>query len=105
MATSLCTVDRLSERRRRRLCPRARARVGSDCERINPGDKAYRFETITKVVSGRDERTLQIVSDVYGSVVRAGVRRAPSTKPALAGCKDNFVRICDELVMIINALG
>ncbi|MGA9947365.1 MAG: nucleotide sugar dehydrogenase [Xanthobacteraceae bacterium] len=58
--------------------------LGYSPERINPGDKTHRFETITKVVSGQDEKTLQIVADVYGSVVTAGVHRAPSIKVAEA---------------------
>src|SRR5437899_11892381 len=49
--------------------------VGYSPERINPGDRAHRFETITKVVSGQDERTLDIVAAVYGSVVTAPVDR------------------------------
>ena len=59
-------------------------KVGYSPERINPGDKEHRFETITKVVSGQDEATLQVVADVYGSVVTAGVHRAPSIKVAEA---------------------
>ncbi len=43
--------------------------VGYSPERINPGDKAHRFETIKKVVAGQDARTLDIVAAVYGSVV------------------------------------
>ena len=58
--------------------------LGYSPERINPGDKTHRFETITKVVSGQDEKTLQIVADVYGSVVTAGIHRAPSIKVAEA---------------------
>ena len=49
--------------------------VGYSPERINPGDKEHRFETITKVVSGQDAATLEIVADVYGSVVTAGIHR------------------------------
>lgn len=58
--------------------------VGYSPERINPGDKQHRFETITKVVSGQDQATLDIVADVYGSVVTAGIHRAPSIKVAEA---------------------
>ena len=58
--------------------------VGYSPERINPGDKAHRFETITKVVAAQDARTLDIVADVYGSVVTAGIHRAPSIKVAEA---------------------
>jgi len=58
--------------------------LGYSPERINPGDKEHRFETITKVVAGQDERTLRIIAEVYGSVVRAGIHRAPSIKVAEA---------------------
>ncbi len=58
--------------------------LGYSPERINPGDKNHRFETITKVVSGQDDKTLQIVADVYGSVVTAGIHLAPSIKVAEA---------------------
>src|SRR5262249_6009575 len=58
--------------------------VGYSPERINPGDKEHRFETIIKVVSAQDKRTLDIVADVYGSVVKAGIHRAPSIKVAEA---------------------
>ena len=56
--------------------------VGYSPERINPGDKEHRFETITKIVSGQDDKTLKIVSQVYGSVVKAGIHEAPSIKVA-----------------------
>jgi UDP-N-acetyl-D-glucosamine/UDP-N-acetyl-D-galactosamine dehydrogenase len=58
--------------------------VGYSPERINPGDKIHRFETITKVVSAQDARTLEILATVYGSVVKAGIHRAPSIKVAEA---------------------
>src|SRR6201993_2199837 len=58
--------------------------VGYSPERINPGDQVHRFETIVKVVSAQDARTLDIVAKVYGSVVKAGVHRAPSIKVAEA---------------------
>jgi UDP-N-acetyl-D-glucosamine/UDP-N-acetyl-D-galactosamine dehydrogenase len=58
--------------------------VGYSPERINPGDKRHRFETITKVVSAQDASTLDVVANVYGSVVKAGIHRAPSIKVAEA---------------------
>jgi UDP-N-acetyl-D-galactosamine dehydrogenase len=58
--------------------------VGYSPERINPGDKAHRFETIKKVVAGQDAATLDIIAAVYGSVVTAGLHRAPSIKVAEA---------------------
>ena len=54
--------------------------VGYSPERINPGDKAHRFETIKKVVAGQDARTLDIVAAVYGSVVTAGLHKRPRSR-------------------------
>jgi UDP-N-acetyl-D-galactosamine dehydrogenase len=85
--------------------------VGYSPERINPGDKAHRFETITKVVSGQDARTLDIAADVYGSVVTAGIHRAPSIKVAEAAKvientqRDLNIAFMNELSMIFDALG
>jgi UDP-N-acetyl-D-glucosamine/UDP-N-acetyl-D-galactosamine dehydrogenase len=85
--------------------------VGYSPERINPGDKQHRFETITKVVSGLDERTLQIVADVYGSVVKAGIHRAPSIKVAEAAKvientqRDLNIAFMNELSAVFERLG
>jgi UDP-N-acetyl-D-galactosamine dehydrogenase len=68
--------------------------VGYSPERINPGDKAHRFETIKKVVSAQDEKTLDIVAAVYGSVVTAGIHRAPSIKVAEAAKVIENTRRC-----------
>src|SRR4051812_29104460 len=58
--------------------------VGYSPERINPGDNEHRFETIVKVVSGQDERTLDTVAAVYGSRGKGGIHRAPPIKGAEA---------------------
>jgi UDP-N-acetyl-D-galactosamine dehydrogenase len=85
--------------------------VGYSPERINPGDQAHRFETITKVVSGQDARTLDIVAEVYGSVVKAGIHRAPSIKVAEAAKvientqRDLNIAFMNELSEIFSALG
>jgi UDP-glucose/GDP-mannose dehydrogenase family, UDP binding domain len=63
---------------------RRRFTVGYSPERINPGDKQHRFESIIKVVAGQDDKTLRIIADVYGSVVKAGIHCAPSIKVAEA---------------------
>ena len=84
--------------------------VGYSPERINPGDKQHRFETITKVVSAQDARTLDIVADVYGSVVSAGIHRAPSIKVAEAAKvientqRDLNIAFMNELSLIFQAL-
>jgi len=48
-------------------------KIGYSPERINPGDKVHRLNTITKIVSGMDEETLDTIAKVYEIVVDAGV--------------------------------
>ncbi|HEX3708937.1 MAG TPA: nucleotide sugar dehydrogenase, partial [Pseudolabrys sp.] len=85
--------------------------VGYSPERINPGDKTHRFETIKKVVSAQDKATLDIVADVYGSVVTAGIHRAPSIKVAEAAKvientqRDLNIAFMNELSAIFHRLG
>ena len=84
--------------------------VGYSPERINPGDKQHRFETITKVVSAQNLQTLDVVADVYGSVVTAGIHRAPSIKVAEAAKvientqRDLNIAFMNELSLIFQAL-
>jgi UDP-N-acetyl-D-glucosamine/UDP-N-acetyl-D-galactosamine dehydrogenase len=84
--------------------------VGYSPERINPGDKDHRFETIKKVVAGQDARTLDIVAAVYGSVVTAGLHKAPSIKVAEAAKvienaqRDVNIAFMNELSAIFHAL-
>ena len=59
-------------------------KIGYSPERINPGDKVHRLETITKIVSGMDAETLEEIAHVYELVVEAGVHRAESIKVAEA---------------------
>ncbi len=85
--------------------------VGYSPERINPGDRTRRFETLTKVVSGQDAATLDTVAAVYGSVVKAGVYRAPSIKVAEAAKaienaqRDLNIAFMNELSLICAAIG
>ncbi|MCR6737170.1 MAG: nucleotide sugar dehydrogenase [Afipia sp.] len=85
-------------------------KVGYSPERINPGDKQHRFETIMKVVSAQDAATLDVVANVYGSVVTAGIHRAPSIKVAEAAKvientqRDLNIAFMNELSLIFQAL-
>ncbi|WP_024512120.1 nucleotide sugar dehydrogenase [Bradyrhizobium sp. ARR65] len=84
--------------------------VGYSPERINPGDKKHRFDTITKVVSAQNPQTLDIITNVYGSVVSAGIHRAPSIKVAEAAKvientqRDLNIAFMNELSLIFQAL-
>jgi UDP-N-acetyl-D-galactosamine dehydrogenase len=85
--------------------------VGYSPERINPGDQSHRFETIKKVVSAQNQRTLEIVAEIYGSVVLAGVYKAPSIKVAEAAKvientqRDLNIALMNELSSICHLLG
>ncbi|MCI5066436.1 nucleotide sugar dehydrogenase [bacterium] len=80
-------------------------------ERINPGDTEHTLTTITKVVSGEDEETLNTVADVYGAIITAGVHRAPSIKVAEAAKvientqRDLNIALMNELSLIFDMMG
>ena len=86
-------------------------KVGYSPERINPGDKVHRLETIIKIVSGMDEETLDEVAKVYELVVDAGVHRAESIKVAEAAKviensqRDINIAFMNELSIIFNKMG
>ena len=85
--------------------------VGYSPERINPGDKEHTFTKIKKVVSGQDANTLEIVANVYESVVTAGVHRATSIKVAEAAKvientqRDLNIALMNELALIFDRMG
>jgi UDP-N-acetyl-D-galactosamine dehydrogenase len=84
--------------------------VGYSPERINPGDRAHGFTRILKVVSGDDADTLEKVAQLYGSVVKAGVHRAPSIMVAEAAKvientqRDLNIAFVNELAIIFEKL-
>ena len=86
-------------------------KVGYSPERINPGDKVHRLETITKIVSGQDEETLDTVAKVYELVAHAGVYRAESIRVAEAAKviensqRDINIAFMNELSMIFRKMG
>ncbi|MCM1174290.1 MAG: nucleotide sugar dehydrogenase [Blautia sp.] len=85
-------------------------KIGYSPERINPGDKVHRLETITKIVSGMDEETLDLVAKVYELVVEAGVYRAESIKVAEAAKviensqRDINIAFMNELSIIFHKM-
>ena len=85
-------------------------KIGYSPERINPGDKVHRLETITKIVSGMDEETLDTIARVYELVVEAGVYRAESIKVAEAAKviensqRDINIAFMNELSMIFHRM-
>lgn len=84
--------------------------LGYSPERINPGDKLHTVRTIIKIVSGQDETTLKKLSEVYGSIVQAGIFEAPSIKVAeMAKAIENAQRdlniaFINEVALLCKAL-
>jgi len=85
--------------------------VGYSPERINPGDKLHTLTTITKVVSGDTPETLNLVAEMYGSVITAGVYKATSIKVAEAAKvientqRDLNIALVNELSLIFHRIG
>jgi UDP-N-acetyl-D-glucosamine/UDP-N-acetyl-D-galactosamine dehydrogenase len=85
--------------------------VGYSPERINPGDKLHTLTSITKVVSGDCPQTLELVAEVYGSIIKAGVFKASSIKVAEAAKvientqRDLNIALVNELALIFHRIG
>lgn len=85
--------------------------VGYSPERINPGDKVHTLSTITKIVSGSDQNTLDLLTKVYGSIIKAGIHQASSIKVAEAAKvientqRDLNIALMNELAIIFERMG
>ena len=85
--------------------------AGYSPERINPGDKQHRVETIKKVTSGSTPEAADLVDALYNSVLLNGTHKAPSIKVAEASKiiensqRDVNIAFVNELAKIFNAMG
>ena len=85
--------------------------LGYSPERINPGDKEHRLETIMKIIAAEDDRTLARLRNVYGSIVNAGLHEAPTIKVAEAAKvlentqRDLNIALMNELSLILDRMG
>jgi len=85
-------------------------KLGYSPERINPGDKEHSFERIVKVIAGEDAATADKVAKLYGTVVTAGIHRAPSIKVAEAAKalentqRDLNIALMNEMAIICDAM-
>ena len=84
--------------------------VGYSPERINPGDPERTLATIIKVVSADNEKTLEMLANLYGEVVAAGIHRAPSIRVAEAAKvientqRDLNIALINELSILFDHL-
>ncbi|MEA2016658.1 MAG: nucleotide sugar dehydrogenase, partial [Actinomycetota bacterium] len=85
--------------------------VGYSPERMNPGDSEHSIENIVKVVSAQDEDSLEVISNVYRTVAKAGIFKAKSIKAAEAAKvientqRDINVALINELAILFSKLG
>ncbi|MFZ1476573.1 MAG: nucleotide sugar dehydrogenase, partial [Sphingorhabdus sp.] len=85
--------------------------LGYSPERINPGDKIHRLETITKIVSAEDDTSLERVKAVYGAIIEAGLHIAPTIKVAEAAKvientqRDLNIALMNEISLIFDLMG
>jgi UDP-N-acetyl-D-galactosamine dehydrogenase len=85
-------------------------KVGYSPERINPGDKEHTLTKILKIVSGCDDESLELIAAVYGSIVKAGIHRAPTIKVAESAKiientqRDLNIALMNELSIIFNKM-
>ena len=85
--------------------------LGYSPERINPGDRTHRLESIAKVVAASDPATLARLVEIYGPVVSAGLHLAPSIKVAETAKviettqRDLNIALMNELAVICDRLG
>ena len=85
-------------------------KVGYSPERINPGDKEHTITKITKIVSGCDAESLDVIANVYEIIVEAGTHRAPTMKVAEAAKiientqRDVNIALMNELSIIFSRM-
>ena len=85
--------------------------AGYSPERINPGDKQHRLETIMQVTSGSTAEVADFVDALYGSIITAGTHKASSIRVAEAAKvientqRDVNIALINELALIFHRLG
>ncbi|WP_273544217.1 nucleotide sugar dehydrogenase [Luteimonas saliphila] len=85
--------------------------AGYSPERINPGDKEHRLETILKVTSGSTPKAADFVDALYASIITAGTHKASSIRVAEAAKvientqRDVNIALINELALIFGRMG
>ena len=86
-------------------------KFGYSPERIVPGDRVKTLTNILKIVSGNDEVALEMISAVYGTIIKAGLHKAESIKVAEAAKvientqRDINISLMNELAIIFDKMG
>ena len=86
-------------------------KIGYSPERINPADKVNTLTKIIKITSGMDKESSDIIAEVYGRIITAGIHRASSIKVAEAAKviensqRDINIAFVNELSLIFDRIG
>ena len=86
-------------------------KIGYSPERVNPADKVNTLTKIMKITSGIDKESSDIIAEVYGSIIEAGIHKASSIKVAEAAKviensqRDINIAFINELAMIFDRIG
>jgi len=84
--------------------------VGYSPERVNPSDKNYTIDKIPKIISATTKEALNIMDEIYGSIITSELYKAPSIKVAEAAKvientqRDINIAFVNELSKIFNKL-
>ena len=85
--------------------------AGYSPERINPGDKEHTVTKILKIVAGDNSQTAELLRQIYGAVITAGIHVAPTIKVAEAAKvientqRDLNIALMNELALIFDRMG
>jgi len=86
-------------------------KVGYSPERINPGDRVNRLDTIVKIVAGMDVESIEEIAKVYELIIHADIHRVSSIKVAEAvkvvenSQRDVNIAFMNELAMVFDKMG
>ncbi len=84
---------------------------GYSPERINPGDKERTLTKILKIVAGSTPETTKFLGELYGSIITAGIYKAPSIRVAEAAKaienaqRDINISFVNELALMFDRMG
>ncbi len=85
-------------------------KIGYSPERINPGDQQHTLTKILKIVAGNDAESTQVIADVYGQIIEAGIYKTSSIKVAEAAKvientqRDINIALMNELSIIFDKM-
>ena len=84
--------------------------VGYSPERISPGVKSKDLISIIKIISASNKKTLKVMRNLYGKIIKSGLHEAPNIKTAEAAKilenmqRDLNISLINEASIIFNKM-